>query len=57
MKYGDARVSTYQQSTDVQIKQLQETKCDLIFSKTYTRRTTTRPVLNRLLKRLKVVIH
>lgn len=53
MKYGYARVSTHQQSTDVQIKQLQEADCDLIFSETYTRRTTKRPELNRLLETLK----
>ncbi len=53
MKFGYARVSTTNQSTDAQIQTLKEYGCDKIFSDTSTRRNLDRDGLNNLLKTIK----
>lgn len=53
MIYGYARVSTNIQSNESQIKQLEENGCETIYSEVFTRRSTDRPELNKLLSRMK----
>ncbi len=61
MKYGYARVSTQEQSLDVQLDALKLYGCDQIFSEKLSGSSTKRPALNKLLKMLQphdtIVIH
>ena len=53
MKFGYARVSTQEQSLDVQIKKLKDFGCDEIYSEKISGNSSLRPELEKLLSRLR----
>lgn len=53
MKFGYARVSTNDQSPDLQIDQLKQAGCDEILEETASGAKTTRPMLDRLLENVR----
>lgn len=52
MKYGYARVSTTSQELDVQINQLEQENCDVIYSEKFTGTKSDRPKFKELLAKL-----
>lgn len=53
MKYGYIRVSTAEQNTGRQIKELESHQCDFIFSDKLSGKNTNRPQLQQLIQQLK----
>lgn len=53
MKYGYARVSTYNQELDVQITALKTEGCNVIYQEKFTGTKIDRPEFNQLLEKLK----
>lgn len=53
MKYGYARVSSTSQDLSIQIAELKEVGCEVIYSEKYTGTTADRPEFKKLMKELK----